>query len=286
MSIIKKIIRYPITLSHYLLKLLFYLAGYNLQIKYKKRILTNEINKLNLNIGAGNYIIDGFKSLDLYSKHYYPDKNSFLKDRIEYDLRKDKIPFDDNSVDNIYISHVIEHVEDKFVIRFINESYRVLKPNCVLRIVCPDGKFLFKISQFKNDYWHWRKVTSFSNKDRYLTDWNNIEQYDYLVREVSTPNCRYYKNKVLSNFPNNEDLKKLNYDEFKKLVSKNLIFRKDHPGDHINLHDYESLKKMGISAGFSNIIESKKLGSVSSIMQSDEFDRTAPQMSLYVDMVK
>ena len=79
MSIIKKIIRYPITLSHYLLKLLFYLAGYNLQIKYKKRILTNEINKLNLNIGAGNYIIDGFKSLDLYSKHYYPDKNSFLK---------------------------------------------------------------------------------------------------------------------------------------------------------------------------------------------------------------
>ena len=65
-----------------------------------------------------------------------------------------------------------------------------------------------------------------------------------------------------------------------------LTFREKHPGDHINIHDYDSLYEKGIAAGFSKIVESKKNGSVSIAMQGDEFDKTAPQMSLYVDMVK
>ena len=285
MSYLNRIIRYPITLTHLILKKIFKLIGYDLIIRYKKNIPKKQNEKINLNIGAGGYVIDGFKSLDLYSKHYYPSKEKFLNERVEYDLRNDRIPYSDSTVDNIYISHVIEHIEDKFVIKFINESYRVLKKGGVLRIVCPDAKFLFDVSQFQNEYWNWRKIGSFSNKKRYSTNWDEIQQYDYLIREVSTPNCKYYKNKIENNL-NISNLKKLNFEDFKKLIVKDLVFRPDHPGDHINLHDFNSLYKKGTAAGFSHILESKKLGSVSKDMQEEEFDKTASQMSLYVEMIK
>ena len=285
MNYLNKIVRLPITLTHLFLKKIFRVMGYNLTIKYKKIKPKKKDEKINLNIGAGGYVIDGFKSLDFYSKHYYPSKKKFLKERVEYDLRSDSIPYSDNTVDNIYISHVIEHVEEKFVVKFINESYRVLKKGGTLRIVCPDGKFLFNVSQFQNEYWNWRKVGSFSNKERYFTNWNEIQQYDYLIREVSTPNCKYYKNKINNNL-NISNLKKLNFRDFKKVIVKNLVFRPEHPGDHINLHDFETLYEKGNNAGFSHILESKKLGSISIDMQEEEFDKTAPQMSLYVEMVK
>lgn len=278
---LKFFLRYPARI----LKKIFSLFGYRLDITYSKKNHQRP-DLLNLNIGAGGYIIENFKSLDFYSEHYYPNKEKFLKNRIEYDLRNDKIPFENESVDNIYASHIIEHIEDKFVFKFISESFRVLKPNGVLRIVCPDAKFLFNISGFANHYWYWRKIGSFSNKERYETNWDTLEQYDYLIREFSTPNCRFYNNKIIKNFPSIKELKELNYNDFKDILKKDLKFRNEHPGDHINIHDFESLYNTGILVGFSKVIESKKNGSVSIVMQGDEFDKTSPQMSLYVDMIK
>ena len=121
----------------------FLFFGYDISFQLSKSKV-KKINKLvNLNIGAGSYVIPEFKSLDFYSPHYYKNKKKFLKDRVEYDIRKDKIPFTNSSIDNIYISHVIEHLEDEFVCKFLRESYRVLK-DCVLRIACPDAKYLMK----------------------------------------------------------------------------------------------------------------------------------------------
>ena len=72
-------------------------------------------------------------------------------------MRKDSLPYADESVDNIYCSHVIEHIENQYVDKFIMESYRVLKKGGGLRIACPDAEFLFEVSSFVNDYWNWRK---------------------------------------------------------------------------------------------------------------------------------
>ena len=283
-KILKKYITKFFSLNIKLLSKIFLYFGYYLKIDLEKKIKST--NQINLNIGAGNYIIDNFKSLDFYSDHYYPDKNKFLEERVEYDLRKDDLPFKNNIIDNIYASHILEHIEDIYVIKFLKESFRVLKPSGVLRIVCPDAKFLFNVSSFKNDYWNWRKKSSFSNKQRYTTDWNNIEQYDYLIRELSTPNCRFYNYKIKNSLLNLDDLKKLSYDQFKTTIKRGLVFRDNHPGDHINIHDFESLFEKGKDAGFRNILESKKNGSVSLTMQGSEFDVTATNMSLYVDMIK
>ena len=54
----------------------------------------------------------------------------------------------------------------------------------------------------------------------------------------------------------------------------------------VNIWDFERLNELGTSIGFSKVFESKHKGSVSKVMQNNEIDRTAPQMSLYVEMIK
>ena len=143
-------------------------------------------------MAAGKREIDGFVSLDFFSSYYYGSRKAFEKSgRVEYDLRGDSLPYDDKTVDNIYISHAIEHVEPKYVEQFIAESFRVLKPKGVLRIVCPDAKFLFEVSQFDNDYWNCKKKLLENNKI-YSCNLDEVTISDYLVNELSTPKMRFY----------------------------------------------------------------------------------------------
>ena len=203
--------------------------------------------KLNLNIAAGNYIIPGFKSLDLFTPHYYKSREEFFKTRIEYDLRKDKLPYSDGSVSNIYISHAIEHVENDAVEKFIFESFRVLNHSGVLRIACPDSEFLYAVSQFESEYWKWR-IPSLSRQERYTTDWNSCNKYDFLLRELSTPRMRFYNNRIMDKVMYYESVKKLDYDDLVEKLKDGLQFRKEHPGDHINNWDFDRLRFLGIKA--------------------------------------
>ena len=255
------------------------------KISFTKLKKKNFNGKLNLNIGTGRYEINGFKSLDIYTPHYYKSKQEFLKKRVEYNIRKDSIPFKNNTVDNIYCSHVLEHIENEYVIKFLKESYRVLKKKGVLRVACPDSEFLFNVSLFENEYWNWRHPT-FINKNRFETNWDEICQYDFLIKETAAPRMRFYKNKIISKVFEIDDIKKLKYHDFCESIKKDLTFRENHPGDHINNWDFSRLKEIGEIIGFNQILKSKYLGSVSIDMQSNEFDKTHPQMTLYVEFIK
>jgi len=57
--------------------------------------------------------------------------------------------FSDNSVDLIYSSHVISYFDRTEIIPVLNEWYRVLKPNGILRLAVPD---FFQIAKlYSND---------------------------------------------------------------------------------------------------------------------------------------
>lgn len=260
--------------------------GYEVELDVK-RIIGRDLqhSSLNLNIGAGDYVIAGFKSLDFYSPHYYPDKRKFLKDRIEYDIRRDTIPFDNDSVDNIYISHVIEHIETEHVVNLFRECYRVLKKGGVLRVACPDAKFLFEVSQFENSFWTWRHPTV-SGKEYNVSNLSEIHRFDFLIRELSTSKCKIYNNAVESTVLSSKDCEGLPYSELIELARESVVFRDAFPGDHINIWDFERLELLGKEVGFAHVIESKQHGSVSASMQGCKFDKKAPQMSLYVDLVR
>ena len=117
-----------------ILSKIFDLIGYEIVLysKRHKHIIRNNYG-LNLNIGSGDYHLTDFISLDLDSERYHKnDKDKY----ISYDIRKDSLPFSNSEVDNIYISHVGEHIENNFVQNLFNE-YRVLKKvaykNCYSR---------------------------------------------------------------------------------------------------------------------------------------------------------
>jgi len=54
-----------------------------------------------------------------------------------YDLRNG-VPFADNSLDAIYISHFLEHLNEKDGLRLLSDSYRALKRGGILRILVPN----------------------------------------------------------------------------------------------------------------------------------------------------
>lgn len=82
-----------------------------------------------LNIGCGPDKKDGYINID-YDSTFNPD--------IVRDIEKG-LPFDDNSVDEIFCSHVLEHVKD--LIFVMNEFWRVLKSGGKLFILVPPYDF-------------------------------------------------------------------------------------------------------------------------------------------------
>ena len=201
-------------------------------------------------------------------------------------MRSDNLPYSNNSVDNIYISHAIEHIEAAYVEKFISESFRVLKRKGVLRIACPDAEFLYNMSCFNNEYWSLFKRHFEANKNKYVFT-SEPSPFDYLLHLLAAPKMRFYKNKIEKlEIDGSKDLKYVGYKKLMRRLEKGLGFRSNFPGDHISNWDFCRLEKLGTKAGFRKIIMSKKGGSISKEMQGHDFDLTHPEMSLYVDMMK
>lgn len=87
-------------------------------------------------------------SLKLMSPRYELDWQS--RPRL-HDCRN-KLPFKDNSVDFIYTSHFLEHLNRYNTIKLLKECKRVLKVGGVLRIVVPDLRLMAEkyLSKDKN----------------------------------------------------------------------------------------------------------------------------------------
>ena len=79
-----------------------------------------------VNLGCGNRKIVDFINVDIDPE---------CKPDIIADLNK-KFPFKDNSIDFVYCSHVIEHIDDIF--QFMFEIWRVCKHDAEVHIIAPN----------------------------------------------------------------------------------------------------------------------------------------------------
>lgn len=95
---------------------------------------------LRLNIG-GNLTKDrfpkGWKCVDIANDADY-----------QVDVGNDELPFDSNSIQAIYCSHMLEHIYPHLHPYVFSEFYRVLEPGGFLRVVVPDMDIALK-SYFK-----------------------------------------------------------------------------------------------------------------------------------------
>ena len=94
---------------------------------------------------------------------------------IAYDLTQ-KIPFEDNTFDLVYHSHVIEHFSKTSAISFVRECHRVLKPQGILRVVVPD------LEQIVRLYLTALEKASSSEQWAANYEWISLELLDQLVR--------------------------------------------------------------------------------------------------------
>ncbi len=124
------------------------------------------------------------------------------------------IPFENESLEVVYHSHVLEHIPKPQGEAFIGECYRVLKKGGILRVVVPD------LEQIARNYLKFleqnlKKPTP-ESKANY--DWMMLEMYDQVVRNNSGGQMLSY----LSKKPINESfiISRLG-DEVRPLISGN-----------------------------------------------------------------
>lgn len=112
--------------------------------------------KVALNLGCGLSIAPGWINIDnspnarlarypwlrwtlwklgiLSDRHYSVEWSDSIK---SYDLKK-RLPYEDASVDYVYTSHFLEHLERTDSRRLMSEVFRILKPGGLVRVVVPD----------------------------------------------------------------------------------------------------------------------------------------------------
>ena len=120
--------------------------------------------EININLGSGPQYVDSWINYDkspnillskfsklkrmLFSLNLLNDSQALYWDpRVKYaDIRKIKFP--DNSVDNFYLSHVLEHVYFDEAAQILRKCFLSLKKGGVLRICSPDyEKYILKYIQ-------------------------------------------------------------------------------------------------------------------------------------------
>ncbi|OVE73777.1 hypothetical protein BVX94_02895, partial [bacterium B17] len=89
----------------------------------------------------------------------------------------DKLPFDDESFDVVYHSHLLEHLARSEALGFVAETFRVLKKGGITRVVVPD---LEKIARIYLECLE--KARRGDEVDRANHQWMLMELYDQAVR--------------------------------------------------------------------------------------------------------
>jgi len=105
---------------------------------------------MKLNLGCGAKIINGYVNVDKFD-YYDVDKI--------HDLENFPYPFDDDVVDEILLSHVLEHIgqEPDVFNKIIKELYRICKNNALIKIHVPHPRS----DDFIADPTHVRPITPF-----------------------------------------------------------------------------------------------------------------------------
>jgi hypothetical protein len=123
---------------------------------------------MKLNLGSGNKKFEGYLNID-------DDPTTDPDYLINLDDINLRLPFDDNTVDEIKAIHVLEHIGQGFI-QLLKEIYRVSKNRCIIDIVAPNEHH----AVFYGDPTHVRPI----NANIFLTLCKE-DDYGYLGRKYN-----------------------------------------------------------------------------------------------------
>jgi len=125
-------------------------------------------NKTVLEIGCGyGNLLQAFRELEyrVIGIDIDNDSGKICKEKnIEFhkcDVEKNRLPFNNNSIDNIVCIHLMEHLKN--IHRFLKECYRILKKQGTIVIVSPNWEKLYK--SYWNDPTHVTPISRIGMKN-------------------------------------------------------------------------------------------------------------------------
>src|SRR6266487_6353049 len=122
-----------------------------------------------LNLGCGSFVHDDWINIDFVSHDKRVIAHNLLLG----------IPFNANTFDAVYHSHILEHFTKADAPLFMEECYRVLKPGGWIRVVVPDLELLCK------EYLKWLDLACQGSEEAELNyNWIMIEMLDQIVRNT------------------------------------------------------------------------------------------------------
>jgi len=222
---------------------------------------------LKLNLGCGKDIKNGFVNIDFKEI-----------DGVDIDIVADlskNIPINDADADFIYCSHVIEHFNWVDGRRFIEECYRCLEQDGVLRILWPDFKGIMT-AYVNNDNSYFKKTLEYLNNvdAPYYKSMLDNPQEVIKNRQGNLPPEWHYNDNVHDRSKVKERTRKYKY------IIECVDWFVHQYGEHVALYDKESMFSLLKDSGFSKVNMSSFDGSV------DEDSPIRKHTSIYIEAVK
>jgi predicted SAM-dependent methyltransferase len=187
-----------------------------------------------LNLGCGNRFHNQWHNIDFISNNSHVKQHNLLKG----------IPFQSNFFDVVYHSHVLEHFSKKDGEIFINECFRVLKPNGILRIAVPDLEMIAR-EYIKN----LESALAGEVNAKHNYEWILLEMYDQTVRKSSGGEMMNYLTK--------KEIKNEEY-VFQRIGEEGRHIRKQLQAIKNNNGFLDQLKKLIVQIANGNMFISKK----------------------------
>ena len=191
---------------------------------------------MKLHLGCGKLKLDTFVNIDLLSD---------IAD-LKLDFTKLQI-FNSSNIEEIYISHALEHFKRREIIPLMLEWNRILKIDGILRIAVPDFEKVVKIYLKNKDISELIGFLSGGQKNEYDYHYVNFDIYilEKLLKACGFDNIERYNT---HDFLKNQDdyskcyLPHLDF-ENGELMSLNIICKKKKNVDINNLTLCETIKK-------------------------------------------
>lgn len=263
-------------------KLGYKLSRYNPLDNIEPELITGPKTTIPLRVVVGGG--DTFYGSDWHNIEFvtggYSDRYKTLPKNIDIDLDLSKcphFPINENTLDAVYTSHVIEHLQDNHVQNIFDNAFRVLKTGGHLRISCPDIDLYIR-ALHDNDlaFFHYRHVS-------YYRELGINESINGLFLDVFTRQCdkNIARDEILnliSTKGTNEALNVLKSKEFYDPAFSN---------HHINWFNFEKVSQMLELSGFNKIRRSQKGQSFNPKMRNmSVFDTGDEKISMYIEAQK
>lgn len=245
------------------------------------------------NIGAGDFYHPYWTNLDHGSQWYNTENKPNF---IEHDLRGSRVlPIEPDSAIACYTSHVIEHIEEKFVLKMFREVFTSLRQGGVFRVQTgPDAETDFRAMMRGDANWFWWDKKLYSQPGKY--------EHNFFQPADSVPIEERWLYHVASQLAPNAKAKsdvKFNAEQVRAIIAEHgfeggLNYLTSHcrydperPGNHMSWWTNEKVVRYLKEAGFTTVYRSGFRQSTLSILRNTNiFDRALPEISIYVEAIK